>query len=703
VLGKKSSQGNGTASGKAKISRPKKIPTREEKSWTLAPPAHQRTSAPANPVAKQKHGNRLNIPLSLLYAAIASINSAWAQEVEVSNESEYKAALQGSGKIRVMGQGFNVTTDPGVSSNAVEISSEWAPNFQLPVLSGSGGDGSYRAVSSSSGFKLTNIAIEDFGLGGALATGGAVEFSNVRFKNNGNSSGTQKGGALNANGASVFISNGYFVDNRSSGSDGGALSLMNGSGSISDSYFIANNAAQSGGAIFAINSSLDINGADFLGNRAQNGASGAIFHSTTAGQTHSLNIDNSLFYGNKNGTGYSSLRLVGGANATLNVQIGGNDGNVWMFDSIFSTSGGLTTNVTKSGSGYWYLGGISGFLGSSTWSINNGSLILTTVNYGDQSAGSAIELNENTSSFTLESAANLGGSGRIKAPNITLNGMIDPWREENYGLLATQISASTPKDQGELIGSRVTSATANIRLEGNVKINHSQPGKYFWVSVDGNNTDKLEITGNLTVGEDGMGLFIDPQDDTQGALNNVTLISATGGISKLSTDDWDEVIRLQVPDYLTYNITNNPITVTNNAISISGPAPELTWNTSVMENGKYIADGEFNVADGSRFTVTKQLSDRSGITTDNTEEEWDGKTLAKTGTGTLVLNNTSNNYSGGTFVQDGWLLVGGRCFRQQCQHCFFSRCHRRRRWYWRFWTAERRFDNGAGCDAAPGQ
>ena len=99
----------------------------------------------------------------------------------------------------------------------------------------------------------------------------------------------------------------------------------------------------------------------------------------------------------------------------------------------------------------------------------------------------------------------------------------------------------------------------------------------------------------------------------------------------------------------------------------------LVWNANNID-----AHGFFNLHDDcplakqGRFYVNTVLADQ--IVVPGNRFDWDGKTLTKLGTGTLVLN-AENTYTGGTVLQEGGLLIGE------------DPCNRRKTW--RVWACKR--------------
>jgi len=109
----------------------------------------------------------------------------------------------------------------------------------------------------------------------------------------------------------------------------------------------------------------------------------------------------------------------------------------------------LKVDLTKTGTGDWFLGGESHMLGASTWTINAGTLTLATVNYGGAIGvvPAAVNLSHGTTAtFTLASGATLAGSGTVKANSITLNGTVRPGTWVNNGTLASAITTNITEE-----------------------------------------------------------------------------------------------------------------------------------------------------------------------------------------------------------------------------------------------------------------
>jgi hypothetical protein len=230
------------------------------------------------------------------------------------------------------------------------------------------------------------------GNGGAIgSSGGALTISNTTFVGNSASDG---GGAIvvvpSAQGAQVAITGGAFADN-DAGEFGGALDVtgdlttdrtsfaanraLSGAGimvrkgdvRITDSRFESNVSEQSAGAIYSLEGLLDIEGSDFIGNRAA--SAGAVAAESAVRMT----IVSSLFSGNA-ATGSAGAVFSNGELSVGTSRFLGNSGR---------TGGGIISNglmtitqsefventAVTSGGGFFAGGGVS--VQNSTFSLNS--------------------------------------------------------------------------------------------------------------------------------------------------------------------------------------------------------------------------------------------------------------------------------------------------------------------------------------------
>lgn len=133
--------------------------------------------------------------------------------------------------------------------------------------------------------------------------------------------------------------------------------------------------------------------------------------------------------------------------------------------------------------------------------------------------------------------------------------------------------------------------------------------------------------------------------------DSYNLIQTTGGVTTTPGQYYTATVAgTPIQDYVTldrYLIGSSFIDATSNNV-VAGLT--LVWNNP-MTNG---AHGTFQIDGTNSFDLGMPLSDKTG---GSLGFGWDGKTLTKTGTGTLNLNGI-NTYTGLTDVQAGKLIIG---------------------------------------------
>jgi len=559
-----------------------------------------------------------------------------------------------------------------------------------------------------------------------ITVGGAVNFhvmrnsvlDNLEFRDNS----AMYGGAIRSVRAfNSQLNNSRFINNQ--GHYGGALSLYEDDPVptanlvLDNNTFIANavtgkvlyggatNQPGFGGAVEIWNhtGNFTFNNNVFLGNRADNesglaalnGWGGAMaVRAYVAGDMSAVTLSannggRTLLYGNRHNGDFSATDTTPNALHFGNADVAGVDriitttldaavnSRILMLDPLSSQQdgffgfgygftpvalGNLATVITKTGAGDWYLGGESQMRGASTWNIGDGSLFLTTVDYGGATGVQAAHVNlahTGTADFTLGAGATLAGSGSVTAQNIVLNGKIAPEVWVNTGMRADAITTSI--SQADINGIDVAKDAdfGELVLNGSVTMN----GAVYDVdiNVDASQQDKLTINGALDVaGASTVNVasltYTNPpvpdQDTDLYALAKV--ITTTGGITGA---DNISVTAAGV------NLTNVDFLQAHG--SQQGDDYELAlglrWHSNRLDGaGLAEAHGDFTIAGANTFTINGDLTARTATYSDaNNASGWDGNSLTKIGDGTLVLNG-NNTYTGGTSVQAGTLMIGDR-------------------------------------------
>jgi len=289
----------------------------------------------------------------------------------------------------------------------------------------------------------------------------------------------------------------------------------------------------------------------------------------------------------------------------------------------------LTVNVNKTGTGDWFLGGMSNIPGASTWSINQGTLTLTTVNYGGaigvQNAG--INLGHaTTANFNLASGATLAGSGSITAKTIALNGDIRPGTWVNTGTLASNIRNDISDADIAAIDVAKASDYGTLTFNGDV----TMTGAKYHANVGSTGKNLLDIDGALTLDGSANELTIRLRSDA--AVSNEAVISATGGI----TGSFDPLnVFVTAPAFLDTSSVTASATQVGNNIEVNTSNASLNWNASGANT--FALNDDMPV-----FSINQNLTGTGSLTTD--------------GANTTLFLNGQNTYTGDTTVTAGTTL-----------------------------------------------
>jgi len=381
--------------------------------------------------------------------------------------------------------------------------------------------------------------------GGAVLVMGNItgDIKNSTFTENTATANAQSGGAI------AFVGNftGTVADSTFIGNEtyqrGGAIATWGASTQspdISGSTFIGNKADGTGGialtngrgGALALNDTFAITNSTFLANVATtdpvnnngvgvDGVGGALHHRSIDPMGSTLTLDATaagdriLFYGNTQNPDNSGV--VENAIHFANEAVPGNDrvvtvnvtgaGDLLLLDGISSQGPVLplsrvTVNVTKAATetGNFYLGGRSNVGDDSTWDVDGGSLVLTTVDYGSGAVAADVTLAGAVAGVTIGTNATLAGSGTIRAVanGFAVDGTIDPSVWENTGTLASAITNGISAADIADIGVAQTDTVGQITVDGNVSFN---AGATYNVDArtDGSAADNVTVNGTLTI------------------------------------------------------------------------------------------------------------------------------------------------------------------------------------------------------------
>jgi len=603
--------------------------------------------------------------------------------------------------------GGAIATEGTASINGNITSSTFSKNIAIESNGGAIWAGSVTGDITGSTFSENSAKVH----GGALYfsdTSGNNTIVNSTFSNN---KAEDMGGAVFQNtGGTLTVSDSRFLGNIADASGG---AIKSGELSIKSSEFIGNQAkrlttpsstglASGVGGALLIQGQLNIENSVFLGNRsAHRGAAIHHHHDVVSGTTQTIRIaggaDKTLFYGNQEtDTGrYSSIEFshtrdnLGDVTIHADKGVEGNSG-VLMLDAMQSVndpatsySAGSVLNIKKSGDGDWFLGGDNRMIHPGAWTIDQGRLALTDVDYDGTGAQQA-QINLKDGSFTLNNGALLEGRGTISAGEINLSGTINPniWR--NTGMLAKDISTGVTQadiDSIQTVADKADSfATITLDTQGSGKA-VVMDGATYEVGVAWKDngaggfdaqSDLLDIKGELEVknnsginitrldfdetwalaqiqggGSEPAAQVIKTTDGINGAFN----VKVAGGLAPSS--DFLKVRGEQVGN--DYEIR----------LGLAWYSKERdSSRTAVSGDSVLDAHGGFTVDKGGSFTIGGALEKRTDVPNfmDETTEAggakgWDGNSLTKRGEGTLVLNG-DNTYDGLTTVEGGKLVLG---------------------------------------------
>jgi autotransporter-associated beta strand protein len=316
------------------------------------------------------------------------------------------------------------------------------------------------------------------------------------------------------------------------------------------------------------------------------------------------------------------------------------------FAGVISGTGGITVQeVGRS----LTLTGENTYTGSTTLATNAKLIIGTGGTTGSIAGdvilgnGASVEFNRsNNSTF----AGDISGTGNFKksgAGKLTLTGDVTLPTSGSYG--GVDITAGTLAITGSLTAREIAlraNTTLEIDASGQVTLPAATGGLYY----ASNSTLALHFKdGGLTraVGTP----FITGKNNTlQGALI-VTDAPAYSTVFNASSLPLQDEVIIHTTDGITGNFSSTNITSTGtkpdylvNAASIINSNNDyavgyrLAWDGSAAN-----AHGSFTIATGESFIVDTPLANRSGTVF---ASGWDGATLLKRGTGTLVVSAAAN-------------------------------------------------------------
>jgi len=461
---------------------------------------------------------------------------------------------------------------------------------------------------------------------------------------------TERGGAIATWGASTQspdISGSTFIGNKADGTSsvaltngrGGALAL-NDTFAITNSTFLANvattGAANNGVGVDGVGGALQHRSIDPMGSTLPLDATTAddriLFYGNTQNPDNSGVVENAIHFANEAAPGNDrvvTVNVTGAGDLLLLDGISSQDG-------VAAGRGRVTVNVTKAATetGNFYLGGRSNVRDDSTWAIDGGSLVLTTVDYGAGAVAANVALNGATAGVTLGTDATLAGSGTINAAagGFALNGTIDPSVWENTGTLASAITSGISAADIAAIGVEQTDTVGKITLGGNTTLGASAVYNVT-ARTGGSAADQIEVVGNTNINAAAtVVLTVEPGIWTGPTIS--TILDGTAGVLSGSFDaansqlDTGYLFMDAALDYSTPNQVDLTLTRNNLAATIGTTYNQTQTGVAIdgLADTNPLVGGLMNIA-----TVAEALD-----AFDNLSGE------IYSSTGTALLQNSSH-------------------------------------------------------------
>ncbi|MDR1777876.1 MAG: autotransporter-associated beta strand repeat-containing protein [Desulfovibrio sp.] len=557
---------------------------------------------------------------------------------------------------------LNNTTSGGGGGGALFISYDFSGGISNSIFSG-------------------NIASHGNGAGGAVYIPEGTfsdGISNSIFS--GNTAGDFGGAIFVGHDFTGNISYSVFSQNRAIAEGGGAIAIGLPAGSldgdISNSVFSGNTAGDGGAMAVAgalantarAGGYADLSGSKFLDNHAS-GSGGALSLGNGSMLAALTPAEDVVFQGNTAGGAANALAYGGSLGLGLGAAVGN---TLWFYDPV-QGSGDITINATAA-----TLGGTvvfdqhkSAVTGSTT--VENGTMVLQN--------GAIFGANGNGGTFILDATATLKVAyDRERTLYIPVygdeTGQVNADPAKNIYLLGLRGADGSPvptdSDPDDLPTETPTYGTtyntlSSINASGgatlNGTLNITAPADLQALGTD----PLLRVTGVVTLGADSVANVSAPTFAWNGIGTQSTLVvlqsdavsgfgSGTNAFSAftLNGHNISDLTETSHPEHYIRvpNTLQNGLIYTENKVMLNYG---LVWYADVLPHGT------FDVASAYPFTVGVPLNDRPevpGTIAPYSGYGWDGKSLTKTGDGTLTLA-AANTYTGDTTIEDGTLEITG--------------------------------------------
>jgi outer membrane autotransporter protein len=205
--------------------------------------------------------------------------------------------------------------------------------------------------------------------------------------------------------------------------------------------------------------------------------------------------------------------------------------------------------------------------------------------------------------------------------------------------LGNSVGSSGVLNIGSGAGAGIIDAPSVRSGDGTGTINFNHNGSNYWFTRDGTSTGAaVDILGRLAVNVSAGTTTLNGNSTYSGGT------SVTGGTLRLASANAAGSGAISVGNGATLNLSGTDLTVANGitlnaGATLSGSGSGNAYSGAVNMAGNASA----SVGASDRLTLSGVLSGAG--------------TLSKTGSGTVVLGNASNNYSGGTTVRAGTVEV----------------------------------------------
>ncbi|WP_050028109.1 autotransporter-associated beta strand repeat-containing protein [Verrucomicrobium sp. BvORR034] len=513
-------------------------------------------------------------------------------------------------------------------------------------------------------------------LTGGVITSGPFGTGTITF--NGGQMRPTSGGSITLHNAIVFNANTIFA----SGGGSNALTfagtvLLTGTRTITNSSagaVIFTNTISDGGLGYGFTKSGS-GTVTFSGANTYSGTTSVTAGTLSAGAVNAFSASSAVTLTNVAG----AILNLAGFNQTIASLSGGGalGGNVTLGSATLATGGNNTSTI--------YAGIISGTGGLTK--VGTGTMTLAAANtYTGPTVvqGGGLTLNFSASTAPVSNIIAATSALTLNAASLTLTGKASTANTQTFnGLSLTEGSSTitltanaTANPLLLTLGSITRSATATVNfalpagtqdatngvLTTSTNTNRILGG---WATVNGTDYATVNASGNIVAYTpdalvDRLGGVISSLAGSNvkivdgGASGNITLTGGVSGVFDINTlaqsaTGGTATIAPGTTDILRFGASGGILLASGASSLVIGTTAgdgRLTAGGATNAAGELIISN-FNAASGSSITINSLIIDNGT----------GAVSLIKTGTGTLILNGTSNTYSGKTYIQGGILTA----------------------------------------------